>query len=83
MYNNIKNNISNSPICPYFLDDENTTSLLEYTQSEHETQALPAFEIRGIAFRFSGHLAPGRLNNSFISACPIAKFLARYARRTP
>ena len=55
-------------IHPYFLDDENTISLLEYTHNPQDTQALPAFEMRGMDFRFSGHLAPGRLNNSFISA---------------
>jgi hypothetical protein len=53
---------------PYFLDDEKTISLLEYTHNPHDTQALPAFEIRGMAFRFSGHLAPGLSNNFFISA---------------
>jgi hypothetical protein len=80
----INNTVSNKiSIYSYFLEDEKTISLLEYTHNPHETQALPAFEIRGIDFKFSGHLAPGRLNNSFISACPIAKFLARYARRTP
>ena len=57
-----------SSIHPYFLDDENTMSLLEYTHNPQDTQALPAFEISGIDFRFSGHLAPGRLNNSFMSA---------------
>jgi len=53
---------------PYFLDDEKTISLLEYTHNPQDTQAEPAVEISGMAFRFSGHLAPGRLNNSFISA---------------
>jgi hypothetical protein len=57
-----------SSIISYFLDDENTISLLEYTHNPQDTQALPVFEISGIDFRFSGHLAPGRLNNSFISA---------------
>ena len=56
-----------SPYAPYFLDDEKTISLLEYTHNPQDTQAEPAVEISGMAFRFSGHLAPGRLNNSFIS----------------
>jgi hypothetical protein len=43
-------------------------SLLEYTHNPQETQAEPALEISGMAFKFSGHLAPGLLNNSFISA---------------
>jgi hypothetical protein len=80
----INNTVSNKiSICSYFLEDEKTISLLEYTHNPQDTQALPAFEIRGIDFKFSGHLAPGRLNNSFISDCPIAKFFARYARRMP
>ena len=67
----------------HFLLDEKIISLLEYTQSEQETQALPFVEISGICLLFSGHLAPGLLVNAFMSACPIKKFLARYARRMP
>jgi hypothetical protein len=52
----------------YFLLAENTISLLEYTQSEQETQALPLVEISGICLLFSGHLAPGLPIISFISA---------------
>jgi hypothetical protein len=65
----MKNTISNiSKTTPYFLDDENTISLLEYTHKPHETQAEPLADISGMAFRFSGHFAAGLLNNSFISA---------------
>ena len=52
-------------------------SLFEYTHNEQETQAEPLVEISGIAFLFSGHFAPTFPIISFMSACPIAKFLAR------
>ena len=55
-------------IIAHFLLDENTMSLFEYTHNPQETQALPLVEISGIAFRFSGHLAPGLLVRAFISA---------------
>jgi hypothetical protein len=52
----------------YFLLALNMISLLEYTQSEQETQALPFVEISGICLLFSGHLAAGRPVISFTSA---------------
>jgi hypothetical protein len=52
----------------HFLLAEKTISALEYTQSEHETQALPALLISGICLLFSGHLAPGLPIISFMSA---------------
>jgi hypothetical protein len=58
--------ITNS-ITPHFLLDENTMSLFEYTHNEQETQAEPFVEISGIAFLFSGHLAPTLPVISFIS----------------
>jgi hypothetical protein len=58
-------------------------SAFEYTHNEQETQAEPFVLISGICLLFSGHLAPGLLVNAFMSACPIKKFLARYARRMP
>jgi hypothetical protein len=59
-------NIIKYSINPHFLLDENTMSLFEYTHSEHETQAEPFVEISGIAFLFSGHLAPTLPIISFI-----------------
>jgi hypothetical protein len=73
----------NNSIYPHFLVAENTMSAFEYTHNEQETQAEPFVLIRGIDFRFSGHLAPGLLVKAFMSACPIAKFLARYASLMP
>jgi hypothetical protein len=70
-------------IFPHFFVAENTMSLLEYTHNEQETQAEPFVEISGIAFLFSGHLAPTLPIISFMSACPIRKFLARYANLIP
>ena len=52
----------------HFLVAEKIMSLLEYTQSEQETQAEPADEISGICLLFSGHLAAGRPIISFTSA---------------
>jgi len=52
----------------HFLLAEKIMSLLEYTQSEQETQALPFVEISGICLLFSGHLAAGRPIISFTSA---------------
>ena len=43
-------------------------SAFEYTHNPQETQAEPADEISGIAFRFSGHLAPGLPIISLMSA---------------
>jgi hypothetical protein len=73
----------NNSIYPHFLVAENTMSAFEYTHNEQETQAEPFVLISGIDFRFSGHLAPGLLVNAFKSACPIRKFLARYASLMP
>jgi len=55
--------------------DENTMSLLEYTHKLQETQAEPFVEISGMAFLFSGHLAPTLPIISFMSACPTKKLL--------
>jgi hypothetical protein len=70
-------------IFPHFFVAENTMSLFEYTQSEQETQAEPLVLISGICLLFSGHLAPGLFVSAFMSACPIRKFLARYANLIP
>ena len=43
-------------------------SAFEYTHNLHDTQAEPAFEMSGICFEFSGHLAPGLPIIVFISA---------------
>jgi hypothetical protein len=43
-------------------------SLLEYTQSEQETQAEPLVDINGICLLFSGHFAAGLPIISFTSA---------------
>jgi hypothetical protein len=64
----VKNKIITSPIKSHFLVAEKIMSLLEYTQSEQETQAEPADEISGICLLFSGHLAAGRPIISFTSA---------------
>jgi hypothetical protein len=64
----VKNKIITSPIASHFLVAEKIMSLLEYTQSEQETQAEPADEISGICLLFSGHLAAGRPIISFTSA---------------
>jgi hypothetical protein len=58
-------------------------SLFEYTHNEQETQAEPLVEISGICLLFSGHFAAGLPISAFMSACPIKKLLARYARRIP
>jgi hypothetical protein len=52
----------------HFLVAEKIMSLLEYTQSEQETQAEPLVEISGICLLFSGHLAAGLPIISFTSA---------------
>jgi hypothetical protein len=59
--------IANS-ITPHFLLLEKTMSAFEYTQSEQETQAEPSLLISGIAFLFSGHLAPTLPIIAFMSA---------------
>jgi hypothetical protein len=70
-------------IFPHFLVAEKIMSLLEYTHNEQETQAEPFVLMSGICLLFSGHFAPGLLVNAFKSACPIRKFLARYANLIP
>ncbi len=70
-------------IYSHFLVAEKTMSALEYTHNEQETQAEPFALISGICLLFSGHLAAGLPISAFMSACPIKKFLARYARRMP
>ena len=52
----------------YFLVAENTISAFEYTHKLQETQAEPAVDINGIAFLFSGHLAPTFPVNAFMSS---------------
>jgi len=72
-----------SPLDPYFFLAEKTILALLSIQREHDTHALPACEIRGIAFLFSGHLAPTLPIIAFRSSCPIAKVSARYANLIP
>jgi hypothetical protein len=72
-----------SPQIPYFFLAEKTILALLSIHKPHDTHAEPLAEISGIAFLFSGHLAPTLPIISFISDCPIAKVSARYANFIP